>query len=392
MTIDAGAQWVRPSDLITQLPSAGINPFTFENQILTKKQAKYNVVRWAVSGRDNYELNNYAHNQQARGDSVLQGVDTNDLATLLPVWASDLRTHVTSNKWADFLAEHENVLNYSRSRPSGLCDERSTAKTPCAESRVVLQNGKLSLSVDQRRGFTVESCLLNCTCSAALVGRVPYGAIRGPLHSPDWYTGNFVHCPPGQAQDSEIGATRFSRWTSEDGLTIQAHLSTLNFNVRKTIELHSSLAEYTTTFEFDWRAPPSGFLRAGFVTLNPQAWDWEAARFENHDGGFSPNIWEFSNLPLDCGVPASPSVSASNLVGISEGVVRINDSRHHLEIELGEHSRGAGLMLSVTPAQPFKLVRIYFSLQEFDDTFRNENRAMTLAFSYRTRFECVVGM
>lgn len=389
LTVDAGAQWVRPSNLIQELPEAGINPFTFENQILTKKQAKYNVVRWAVSGRDNYELNSYAHHQ-ADNFTPLTESGANNPSTLLALWASDLRTHVTSNKWADFLAEHEGVLGHYRGSPSGHPHKRSMVKSSSTLPVSSLENGMLSLTLNQRRGLTVESCLLRCTCSAVLVGRVPYGAIRGPLHSPDWYTGNFVHCQPGQAQDSELGATQLSCWTSEDGLTIQAHLSTINFVVRKTIELHTSAAEYTTTFEFDWKAQPSGFLRAGFVTLNPQAWDWANTRFENHDGGFAPNIWEFSNVFMDCGAPASPSVSASNLVGITEGVIRIKDTRHHLEIELDEHSRGAGLMLAVTPAQPLSLVKIYFSLQEFDDTFRSENRAMTLSFSYRTRFECVV--
>ena len=387
-TIDAGAQWTLPSKLTGAERSKGINPFTFENQVLTKKQPKYNAVRWAVAGRANYKLNNYAHARLREPGSSLVDLSKFEIEELLPLWASDLRTHITDRRWSQLLKQNPGILSSKANRSGPTTVQNRQHARALTQSPIVLKNDQLSLTINSHKGFTVESAVLNCGCSIPLIGRVPYGTLRGPLHSPDWFTGNFVHSPLGDTQDSDISHKVAEYWTSSNDLWCAAEITTRNLIVMKSIELDLGSAEYRSTFDFDWRSAPSGSLRAGFMTFNPAAWFWENAHFESHDGGPDPNSYKVTQTSFDHGAPASHSVSATNLAGMTEGTFAIQDGRHKVSVNLDHPSRGAALMLALTGADPSPLLRTFFSLQEIDDTFR-ESRPTKLSLSYTTSLQCL---
>ena len=385
LTIDSGAIWSLPRDLLSGDLGVAVNPFSFENPILTKKQPKYNVVRWAVSGRSNYTLNNYSHMFAKQRETQLRDATDKQGTAALQLWGSDLRTHITEKRWSGFTEQHPGVISASSFRKSG----PGFAEIELSElrgSEISMENEKLHLRIDPSKGLTVSAAVCKCKSGAPLLGRLPFGALQGPLHSPDWYSGNFVHTPPGKSQDSDISFLPESARFSRDKLSLETKFSTTNFELHKTISIDPEHAVYTTTFEFEWKREPFGSLRAGFMTLIPDSWDWESTHFGSHDGGFDETIWRVSDASFDMGAPASPSVSARNLSGITEGRFWVGDSSHKVEVELSDESRGAGLMLAVKSAR-LTLFRSFFSIQEYDDTF-HPGRGRTVALSYETRVKC----
>ena len=381
----SGATWIRPSDLLTGSLGQGINPFNFESPILTKKQPKYNVVRWAVSGRNNYALNNLSYSLTEELGSQLQDTSDARARDVLELWSSDLRTHITDLKWSELLAKHPHVTQpmLKLKNPAHL---EVTRVTVPLRSEIKLENKNLRLSVDPMKGMTISGASCRCQPGVRLIGRLPYGAIQGPLHSPDWYSGNFVQTPPGQPQDSDISFLPESAELSDDRLSVESQFSTTNFKLRKTTTLDPEHAAFKTSFEFEWKCEPVGSLRAGFMTLIPDSWDWASTRFGSHDGGTDETIWRVSDTSFDMGAPVSPFVSANNLAPISEGTFWVGDSRHRINIALSKSTRGAGLMLAVDSGNA-KLFRSFFTLQEFDDTFRS-GRGKSMVLSYITRLTC----
>lgn len=385
LTIDSGAIWSLPRDLLSGDLGMGVNPFSFENPILTKKQPKYNVVRWAVSGRNNYALNNYSHIFANHEETQLNDATERQAIAALQLWASDLRTHITEKRWSDLTEQHPGVDSAALSRKSraGFAEiERSGLRG----SEISIENEKLQLRLDLRKGMTVSAAVCKCKSGAPLLGRLPFGALQGPLHSPDWYSGNFVHTPPGKPQDSDISFLPESARFSRDKLSLETKFSTTNFKLLKTISIDPEYAGYTTTFEFEWKHEPFGSLRAGFMTLIPDSWDWKSTHFGSHDGGFDETIWRVSDATFDMGAPVSSFVSARGLAGNTEGRFWVEDPNHRVEVELNESSRGAGLMLAVGSASS-TLFRSFFSIQEYDDTFQ-PGRGRTVALSYETRVKC----
>lgn len=385
LSVASGAHWTLPSDLLTADLGEGVNPFTFENPILTKKQPKYNVVRWAVSGRNNYELNNYSHKLTQRQRPGIWRPTVKENENLLDVWASDLRTHITEQRWSELANQHPGVIGTSLSResqPNFSGEDVSKLQS----SELSLENKKIKISLDPSRGMTVSGAVCKCKSGMRLLGRLPFGSLQGPLHSPDWFSGNFVHSPPAKPLDSDISYLPESAEFAQDRLSIKSQFSTANFKLSKSISLDPNRAAYTTSFEFEWKCEPAGSLRAGFMTLIPESWAWDSTYFGSNDGGIYETIWRVSDASFDMGAPVSTFVSASGLAGISEGRFWVGDSSHKIEVELDDSSRGAGLMLAVKSTSS-KLFRSYFSLQEHDDTFQ-PNRGRIVALSYETRVKC----
>ncbi|MBV9550847.1 MAG: glycoside hydrolase family 57, partial [Alphaproteobacteria bacterium] len=67
-----------------------------------KKQRKYNLARWAVTGRDNTAIN-------AGCERIFRGMiagtpNWEDWRELCYLWASDFRTHITHKRWDSFCA------------------------------------------------------------------------------------------------------------------------------------------------------------------------------------------------------------------------------------------------------------------------------------------------
>ena len=89
-----------PSEFLALLEADGAgHELTLESPahpIPVKKQNKYNVIRWAVSGRDDIGINTAC----ARLATALAGdPDPAAWRTLVELWATDLRTHITQARW-----------------------------------------------------------------------------------------------------------------------------------------------------------------------------------------------------------------------------------------------------------------------------------------------------
>jgi glycosyl hydrolase family 57 len=106
---------VRPGDVLAAHPPTGeaLRLESADAPIPTKKQARYNVTRWAVCGRDGVRQNARCHAlarrlalvsalQRATGASVASEATVAGAADrLVRLWGSDLRTHTTDERAAD---------------------------------------------------------------------------------------------------------------------------------------------------------------------------------------------------------------------------------------------------------------------------------------------------
>ena len=91
--------WLSPSQaLATGMEAAPLRLETPACPIPVKKQRKYNLSRWAVTGRDDVGVN--AACQRIYEGLMAKGGDEADWKTLCGLWASDFRTHVTDKRWA----------------------------------------------------------------------------------------------------------------------------------------------------------------------------------------------------------------------------------------------------------------------------------------------------
>ena len=81
--------------------------------IPVKKQSKYNIARWSVTGRDDIWINTMCHRiSKYLDDSKCS--NKNDWKTLCQLWSSDYRTHITEKRWKKIKIKiNETLKKYS---------------------------------------------------------------------------------------------------------------------------------------------------------------------------------------------------------------------------------------------------------------------------------------
>jgi hypothetical protein len=362
-SVSGGASWVLPSDLLSQLPEDGINCFSLEHQILTKKQPKYNALRWATSGRANLEINNFCH---ANEGSMRMNASRDDLN----LWSSDYRTHLTEKRWTHLLGSSPKLASHlARDHCEVWVNTEDNSLLKGGDELIILDNQLMAVELDPFRGLSLESLRLSGS-ELKLIGRIPFGYFSGPEHSPDWFSCNFVYQQPGHRQVTDLDSNSSRTFKHTDERKAISRLENDYFEFQKSLQLHESLPTLTVDYLFRWKIPPMGALRIGFLSIRPDAWHRESLTFSSHNGGRGPQSYPLPAASFSHGAPVNPGISATNCVGMTGGLFSISDGQKSIDVTVSQFSRGAVLMLDYENRVKSWNLRTSFSLFEYDDTSR----------------------
>ncbi|MEZ4483734.1 MAG: hypothetical protein R2864_03780 [Syntrophotaleaceae bacterium] len=105
LAADSRFHFIAPSKVLDFMPADGAgNRLRLESAqapIPVKKQEKYNITRWAVTGRNDLHVNSLCQRIYQRLLTV-EHVGDRDWKELCYLWSSDFRTHITSRRWSKF--------------------------------------------------------------------------------------------------------------------------------------------------------------------------------------------------------------------------------------------------------------------------------------------------
>lgn len=347
---------------------------TPDQPVPVKKQDKYNIGRWAVTGRDDSSVNTRCYRIYERMRA--EGCDDNPDAwrRLCALWSSDVRTHITEARWMRYLEELERAecdwrVSATNTTPALATIERS----PESDGYLyTLRHGDLTLVVNARRGLAVHAFTDASVADVPLFGTIPHGYFETIDLGADWYSGSLVQEAPLRHKIADL-----NRVTPELGLLADgkpaatAVVPTELGEVVKTVVLDGDAHAVDIHYAIGWDEIPRGSLRLGYVTLLPEAFSAAQLWFATHNGGDAVTRFELADsADFDHGAPVSAIVSSRQGLGVTEGVVLIGDDRHALAIGVDQLlSKPLGLV-SFRVARPGHLTRVCFSIAEEDDTRR----------------------
>ncbi|WP_429884582.1 glycoside hydrolase family 57 [Geoalkalibacter halelectricus] len=366
---------IRPSQVLDFLDRPGAaNLLHLESAaqpVPVKKQSKYNVMRWALTGRDDLGLNTSCWRiyEALAADA---GSPESDWKELCHLWSSDFRTHITTKRW-------EGV----QERLAGLCRRvkpaLSTLPPPAATSpqalRVRQEGAFLDIETDQqrlrlncRRGLAVEGWWDKALSDQPLVGTLPHGYYDDINYGADFYTGHFVLEIPGRHKVTDLVPVS-PHWDISAGrLRISAEIETALGLVQKEIWVDGESPRVEIVHHFGWPTCPHGTLRLGHITLNPQLFDRNGLFYRTHNGGDLAETFSLSSDPINHLAPVSALVSASQGLGITEGVVEIGDSRRVIGVCVDKSAAALTGHILCSPVDECYFARLIFSAMEMDDT------------------------
>lgn len=295
-----------------------------------KKQRKYNLSRWAVTGRDDLGIN--AACERIYRGMVAGTAHDADWKELCYLWASDFRTHITQARWDAHCARLEEA-----ERRWSL--ERAPASTvangsPVEMRHVQIETPALFARLDRRRGLAVQALRFAGHAKAA-VGGLPHGHFDDISLQADWYTGDSVFEAPGEHKitDLEWCEARLAR-DADGSCSVLAQIETPRGTIQKAMRFCADRPRVEFDLTFHWQDWGRGSLRLGHVTLLPGAFDWQDLTLTTHNGGREAETFELCGASVEHGAPVSFLVSSSYGLGMTEGWAEIGDDKTRIRIEV----------------------------------------------------------
>lgn len=401
---DLALDWLSPSEALTiqaATPNPNIQRLTSVSQpIPVKKQAKYNVNRWAVTGRDDLWLNTICHqiHQILTRDSDASASDWRELCEL---WASDLRTHITVDRWQETV---ERVA--AASRRLGMTElkrrssESADSHQPLSEYSLpegvqivqdeegilwTIMTPNMHLVLNARRGLAITSLAFKSHNYEPVVGSLPQGYFSTIELGADFYSGGVLIEVPGERNrmtDLEWVMPSIRHHGTE--LFISATIPLPQGILVKTITIDVETELVRLSYDFQQLERPLGIVRVGIVTLLPESLSSPlVVRCVN--GG--PVAESFHvDQEVTHGYPASTLVSSTAAFGATDGRLMIEDAKSRKLVFFWNPAECAAIpMLKHQWAGERHLTRVSFSLCELDDTSRAGGRL--LPFSVELRVE-----
>jgi hypothetical protein len=354
--------------------------------IPVKKQAKYNITRWAVTGRDDLRINSRCH--QLYRAIAAEGGCSEDWRELCFLWSSDFRTHITETRWQAYQQRLEQFS--ARLLKQTTTKEPQQLKAPAKAFNIAEEPGflkvtskDLELRLNLRRGLAIDRLTFADQPERPLLGTLPHGFYDDIDLGADFYTGHLVAEIPGDHKVTDLGPVKPEFRYFDDSLEIFGTVATPLGPITKSLQLSAEGAELSLNYQLDWPVFPQAALRLGFLTLPPASYSAANLMFRTHNGGSELETFYIRGQQIDHLASVTPLVTASQGLGATEGIFEIGDTRQMLSVEFDP-----GLTAHVIhrPVDKSYFYRVVFSARELDDSCcasRQTSPQLPARFSFR---------
>ena len=376
-------QWccfVFPSDVLAglthRLGGNLLSLETTEHPIPVKKQEKYNINRWALTGRSDLEINTSCF-QIYRGLLDKEVSQKDDWKELCYLWSSDFRTHITEQRWTAY-KDHLKQINdrYSIKEVSTFNEWNSGIEYPKylnylkeTDRWLFFENDCLKLVMDKRKGMAIRECVFKNVSEKSLFGTLEHGFFDDIALGVDFYTGHSIIDKPGQHRIADLAAVIPSVNSEEDGLIINWSINQSNISFNNSIFIKEDSIQFKKTIHFEKRELM--IVHPFHVTLNPHAWDKNSLYYGTHNGGWKYELFKLNKNGIHHNDILSSLISAKHGLGATEGIIIIGDKDKSVRVI---HNQS---MSALIPSIIFKKIndekfflRLQYSAQEMDDTTR----------------------
>lgn len=383
-----GLTWLSPSEaLVQQQVLMMYRPqklTSWTQPIPVKKQAKYNLNRWAIAGRDNLWINTMCH----RIYQVLteNGSDSqHDWQELCELWASDLRTHITAKRWQatlDRLSDVSHRLNlseYGLQKSVPLVEASVKGVHIEQDSEGIYWTIKTSLVhvvLNVRRGLTIHSLGFRSQQFEPIIGTLSQGYFNTIELSADFYSGGFLMELPGEGvRVTDLNFVQPTVRQQGSSLLLSAVTNTFLGPIEKILTLDLKTEKLSITYDMCAIQRPRGIVRVGILTLIPESWVTPLT-LRCVNGGPVSECFEMDR-EVHYGHAVSTLVSSTTGLGATDGKLQIIDvSGRMLSLTWNPAQCAAVPMLKHRMTSEHPLTRILFSLSEIDDTTRGGGRLL----------------
>jgi hypothetical protein len=329
--------------------------------IVVKKQPKYTLSRWSAAGKGATLINTLCYNFY---NQIKNKNKKNLWKTLITYWGSDFRTHTTQNKWEKAISILKNYQNFNETR-----DDLKEKPLVINGNKIIIHQGEYKFTFLAHKGLALESVFKNNQ-------RLPFGTLNhGELdyitHGADYYTGTSTI----ESQEGRLSNLTFAQNISY--FETKAHESILSGEIKlgpqalekKEWVINLDSKTLTLKITLNLSLPIKASIRLGTITLLPVIKTrkfWYSCRNGGKD--FEKFFIEKDTI-VTHHLPISVLQSSNGGLGATEGdlIFGVNNKKI-VKITIDNAFYSPLLLLQNTPDSSVYLTRVFFSVQELDDT------------------------
>jgi hypothetical protein len=346
-----------------------------EQPIPVKKQNKYNIVRWAVTGRDDLGINTRCWNifKSLIDES---NKDQSDWKELCYLWSSDFRTHITEKRWAayiDRLNKFENLhikpfkTEYRNKEP--LLKKNPHVTVERVGRFLEIQGIRLKVRLNCHKGLAIDSFTDTDVSRNPLFGTIPHGHFDDISYGADFYSGHLVLEIPGRSKITDLCSVNPSWNFTDDGILVKALIPTPIGTIEKSWLINDITGKIVLNYNLNWKDPIICSFRFGFITLFSDMFDKDTMQFETHNGGRKSEIFSMDrSLSFSHGKSISSLITAGQLLGLTKGCFNFGDLIKNISVHIKKEEAALVGMVEHQVIQSSTLTRFCLSAREIDET------------------------
>ena len=376
IAISQGARFILPSDYLKHYSKEdmdSLNMSTAAMPLPTKKQAKYNPLRWAVGGRDAFRANTTCEKILSLLKENSNQVTDQDWRTLLDLWGSDFRTHITESRWESWVSISNGLLQrFDIASEFKKVEVENDFEVSESDGYLTVSNRELKCILNLKRGLVIDSLSFLTISDEPLIGTIRHGELHHIEWNADFYSGEFVVDLPGKHKITDLERVAPVITSSDLGLVITALIQTKLGPITKSIIFSGGgNPKLTMKYHLGWKTIPPCTMRFGDIVLIPTSFERSTLFVETHNGGIQRDRFELDSIEADHGKYWSPLISARNCFGMTEGELIIGDSHKAIQVNLNRGLSSMPALLTNARVVESYFTRIQFTARELDDTSAN---------------------
>ena len=346
--------------------------------IPVKKQLKYNINRWAITGRDDLWLNTKCF--QIYKNYINKKVKNHiDWVKLCEFWSSDFRTHITEIRWKKLVNELNRINSINIADASKIIKQKSRSDYVLIKDNEniywEIKTNKISIIINIRRGLTIKSLGFKSQNFDKVIGTINQGYFNSIKYGVDFYSGGvLVELPLIRKKITDLDNALPKIKVENNFLVISTKIKNEFFILEKSIKISLINEEINLSYKFLKFIRPIGVIRVGLFTfLNDFLKDDLCVSCFN--GGKKQETFNV-NMNCEHGAPVSSFVSSTTSMGLTGGIMNFKTKEKSLIFKWDTSECAAAPIFKYLFLNDKILSRIAFSLSEIDDTSKSMGRIM----------------
>ena len=395
---DNYSEWERIIELYNYLKQQDRCEFVFPSQVLrgingenggvelkletpaqpipVKKQEKYNINRWALTGRNDVGINSNCYkiyNSFIENDNKNPG----DWKELCFLWSSDFRTHITEKRWNDYFERLDNQLSKcNRKNIEGSREITKNVKIIEDKKWIKVENDNYKVVLNKKKGLTINKLVIKKYGNESLLGTLDHGYYDDISLGADYYSGHAVIERPGEHKITDLGKVEPEIIESENEVNLLTNQKWGSYTFSQNIILKNDKITFEKRIKSD--AIEKAVIRPFSFTFNPEVWDRESLYIATHNGGSILEKFYLDGQNISHGDIYSSLISARHGFGNTERVFIVGDKDKSITFECDMSVSALIPSIIYKEMDGTYFFRLQYSTREIDETFLGQNNPLLI--------------